>query len=99
MSVPRIGAKQHFIRTLESQGLLDRQIEFLPTDTEFAERKARGLGLTRPELSILLSYSKIVLFQQLLSNPPFADFAADAGVLFSFSPARDSLNNARFARL
>jgi glutamate dehydrogenase len=68
MSVPRLGAKQHFIRTLESQGLLDRQIEFLPTDAEFAERKARGLGLTRPELSILLSYSKIVLFQQLLDS-------------------------------
>jgi glutamate dehydrogenase len=68
MSVPRLGAKQHFIRTLEAQGLLDRQIEFLPSDIEFAERKARGLGLTRPELSILLSYSKIVLFQQLLDS-------------------------------
>ncbi|MBS0438814.1 MAG: NAD-glutamate dehydrogenase [Proteobacteria bacterium] len=68
MSVARIGAKQHFIRTLESQGLLDRQIEYLPSDAEFAERKARGLGLTRPELSILLSYSKIVLFQQLLES-------------------------------
>ena len=68
MSVSRLGAKQHFIRVLESQGLLDRQIEFLPSDAEFAERKARGLGLTRPELSILLSYSKIVLFQQLLDS-------------------------------
>ena len=68
MSVPRLGAKQHFIRTLEAQGLLDRLIEFLPSDIEFAERKARGLGLTRPELSILLSYSKIVLFQQLLDS-------------------------------
>jgi len=68
MSVARLGSKQHFIRTLESQGLLDRQIEFLPSDAEFAERKARGLGLTRPELSILLSYSKIVLFQQLLDS-------------------------------
>ncbi|MEO8672579.1 MAG: NAD-glutamate dehydrogenase domain-containing protein [Tahibacter sp.] len=68
MSVTRLGAKQHFIRTLESQGLLDRQIEFLPSDAEIAERKARGLGLTRPELSILLSYSKIVLFQQLLDS-------------------------------
>ncbi|MEP6938341.1 MAG: NAD-glutamate dehydrogenase domain-containing protein, partial [Rudaea sp.] len=68
MSVSRLGSKQHFIRTLESQGLLDRQIEFLPSDAEFAERKARGLGLTRPELSILLSYSKIVLFQQLLDS-------------------------------
>jgi len=68
MSVARLGSKQHFIRTLEAQGLLDRQIEFLPSDAEFVERKARGLGLTRPELSILLSYSKIVLFQQLLES-------------------------------
>ncbi|ODV19052.1 MAG: glutamate dehydrogenase [Lysobacteraceae bacterium SCN 69-25] len=68
MSVSRLGAKQHFVRTLEAQGLLDRQIEFLPSDAEFAERKARGLGLTRPELAILLSYSKIVLFQQLLDS-------------------------------
>ncbi|MFN7782360.1 MAG: NAD-glutamate dehydrogenase domain-containing protein, partial [Lysobacterales bacterium] len=68
MSVYRLGSKQHFIRTLESQGLLDRQLEFLPSDAEFAERKARGLGLTRPELSILLSYSKIVAFQQLLES-------------------------------
>ncbi len=68
MSVHRLGAKQHFIRTLESQGLLDRQIEFLPSDAELAERKARGQGLTRPELSILLSYSKIVLFNQLVET-------------------------------
>ncbi|HOU66861.1 MAG TPA: NAD-glutamate dehydrogenase, partial [Thermomonas sp.] len=68
MSVSRLGSKQHFIRTLESQGLLDRQIEFLPSDAELAERKARGQGLTRPELSVLLSYSKLVAFQQLLDS-------------------------------
>ncbi|WP_166207538.1 NAD-glutamate dehydrogenase [Cognatiluteimonas telluris] len=66
MSLSRLGSKQHFIRTLESQGLLDRQIEFLPSDAEIAERKARGQGLTRPELAVLLSYSKLVAFQQLL---------------------------------
>jgi glutamate dehydrogenase len=68
MSVQRIGAMQHFVRTLESQGLLDRQLEYLPSDADFAERKARGQGLTRPELSILLSYSKIVLYTQLLES-------------------------------
>ena len=68
MSVSRLGSKQHFIRTLESQGLLDRQLEFLPSDAEFAERKARGQGLTRPVLSILLSYAKIVIFQQMLNS-------------------------------
>jgi len=66
MSVSRLGSKQHFIRTLEQQGLLDRQIEYLPSDAEIAERKSRGQGLTRPELSVLLSYSKLVAFDQLL---------------------------------
>lgn len=68
MSVTRLGSKQHFIRTLESQGLLDRQLEYLPSDVEIADRKARGLGLTRPELAVLLSYSKLVAFQQLLES-------------------------------
>src|SRR3546814_289369 len=68
MSVSLLGSKQHFIQTLESQGLLDRQIEDLPSDSEIAERKARGLGLTRPELAILLSYSKLVVFQQLVDS-------------------------------
>ncbi len=68
MTLTRLGSKQHFIRTLESQGLLDRQIEYLPSDADIADRKARRIGLTRPELSVLLSYSKIVLFQQLLDS-------------------------------
>lgn len=68
MSVSRLGSKQHFIRTLEQQGLLDRQIEYLPSDAEMAERKARGQGLTRPELAVLLSYSKLVAFDELLRS-------------------------------
>jgi len=68
MSVKRLGSKQHFIRTLEKQGLLDRQIEFLPSDAELSARKARGQGMTRPELAVLLSYSKLVAFQQLLDS-------------------------------
>ena len=68
LSLTRLGSKQHFVQTLETQGLLDRQLEFLPSDAEFADRKARGLGLTRPELSVLLSYAKLVLFQQLLAS-------------------------------
>ena len=68
MSLSRLGSKQHFIRSLEQQGLLDRQIEYLPSDLELGDRKARGLGLTRPELSVLLSYAKLVLFQQLVES-------------------------------
>lgn len=68
MSLRRLGSKQHFIQTLEAQGLLDRQIEFLPTDAEIAERKAKGQGLTRPELAVLLAYAKLTAFQQLLAT-------------------------------
>jgi glutamate dehydrogenase len=68
MSASRLGSFGHFIRTLEGQGLLDRAIEFLPSDAELAERKSRGAGLTRPELSVLLSYDKIVIFNQLLES-------------------------------
>ncbi len=68
MSAARLGSKMHFITTLEAQGLLDRQIEYLPTDAQMVERKLRGQGLTRPELSILLSYSKLVAFPQLLES-------------------------------
>ncbi len=68
MSVKRLGSKQHFIRTLEQAGQLDRAIEFLPTDAELSQRKARGQGMTRPELAVLLSYSKLVAFAQLLES-------------------------------
>ncbi|MEO7073018.1 MAG: NAD-glutamate dehydrogenase domain-containing protein, partial [Rhodanobacter sp.] len=67
-SVPRLGSMAHFIRTLEAEGTLDRQVENLPSDAELADRKTRGVGLTRPELAILLSYDKIRLYQQLLDS-------------------------------
>jgi len=67
-SVKRLGSMAHFIRQLEAEGLLDRQVENLPSDAELAERKARHQGMTRPELSVLLSYDKIKLFQQLLES-------------------------------
>jgi glutamate dehydrogenase len=67
-SVGRLGSMAHFIRTLEAEGTLDRQVENLPSEAELAERKTRHQGLTRPELSVLLSYDKIRLFQQLLNS-------------------------------
>ncbi|MDO1527488.1 NAD-glutamate dehydrogenase [Fulvimonas sp. R45] len=67
-SAHRIGSLAHFIRTLEAEGTLDRQVENLPSEAELAERKSRGQGMTRPELAVLLSYDKIRLFQQLLDS-------------------------------
>jgi glutamate dehydrogenase len=57
-----------FIQTLEKDGKLNRAIEFLPSDEELAERHAVGQGLTRPELSVLVSYAKMVLKEQLVTD-------------------------------
>lgn len=67
-SGPRLGAKQHFINVLEEDGLLDRELEFLPDNEDLAERRDRGAGLVRPEVAVLLSYGKIMLYQQLLAS-------------------------------
>ncbi len=64
----RLPEFQHLIRTLERSGELNRALEFLPADDELAERRKRGSGLTRPELSILLAYSKIWLTNHLLAS-------------------------------
>ncbi|MBD1581406.1 NAD-glutamate dehydrogenase [Pseudoalteromonas sp. S16_S37] len=58
--------KVRFIHALEKEGKLDRTIEFLPTDEELAERAAADKDLTRPELSVLVSYSKMVLKESLV---------------------------------
>ncbi|HET9389229.1 MAG TPA: NAD-glutamate dehydrogenase [Steroidobacteraceae bacterium] len=64
----RLAEYQHLIRTLERSGELNRALEFLPPDDELGERRKRGAGLTRPELSILLAYSKIWLTHHLLDS-------------------------------
>ena len=55
-----------FIHELERSGKLDRSLEFIPNDDEIAERLAQDKGLTRPELSVLLAYSKMVLKEDLV---------------------------------
>lgn len=59
---------QRFIHELERQGSLNRSLEFLPTDDELAERQAANKGLTRPELSVLTAYGKMVLKEQLITD-------------------------------
>ncbi len=57
-----------WIRVLEKSGRLDRGIEFLPDDEELADRIASGRGLSRPELAIVLAYSKIALYSELVES-------------------------------
>ncbi|MGB0722071.1 MAG: NAD-glutamate dehydrogenase [Gammaproteobacteria bacterium] len=57
-----------FIKDFESSGRLNRAIEYLPGDEAIEERRARGLGLTRPELSVLIAYAKNAIYESLLES-------------------------------
>ncbi|HKP17746.1 MAG TPA: NAD-glutamate dehydrogenase [Gaiellaceae bacterium] len=74
-----------YLRSLEVAGSLDRALEFLPDDEVLAERKAAGLGLTAPELAILLSYTKIALYEEVLDSD-LPDEEAFSGELERYFP-------------
>jgi glutamate dehydrogenase len=58
----------YFIDDCVDKGLLDRELEFLPSQSELHERKSFNVSLTRPEVAVLVSYSKIILSRQLSSS-------------------------------
>ncbi|GAI96055.1 unnamed protein product, partial [marine sediment metagenome] len=57
-----------FLQDLEQQDKIDRELECLPEDETITERKSKGKGLTKPEIAVLLAYSKIVLKEQILAT-------------------------------
>lgn len=76
-----------FIHYLEKEGKLDRELEFLPCEDELAERLAAGKPLTRPELSVLVAYAKMVLKEQLLTGE-ITDDAWLSQLLIAYFPAQ-----------
>ena len=72
-SAARLSEYQHLMNSLERSGELNRALEFLPNDEQLTERRKGGAGLTRPELAIMLSYSKIWLSKHLLDSDVPAD--------------------------
>jgi len=82
----RSGEFRRFIRSFEDSGKLDRALEFLPSDEELAERRVQGKPLTRPELSVLISYSKAVLKEELIDSDLGADPYLGSAVRSAFPP-------------
>ena len=64
----RMDEYKRFMEYLEGEGKLDRSIEFLPDNEALADRVGAGQGLTRPELSLLISYSKADLKEALINS-------------------------------
>src|SRR3989338_5826997 len=55
-----------YMDSLESAGKIDRGVEYLPSIAEMKTRKSQNKGLTRPEIAVLLAYSKITLKEEIL---------------------------------
>jgi glutamate dehydrogenase len=97
------GFLQRLIQTLEARGLLDRAVEYLADDTQLAERRRRSQPFTRPELSVLLAYAKLTLYEDLLESavPDDPYLARELGRYFPKAIAErfpDALRNHRLHR-
>jgi len=58
-------------KELEHIAGLDSVVEFLPTPEEITQRLANNQGFTRPEIAVLMAYTKIQLKKELMaSNVP-----------------------------
>ncbi len=71
-----------FIQHLERTGQMSRRLEFLPDEGGFNERRLAKRGLTPPEVAVLIAYSKIELYQNLLNsdlpdNPDFEELLVE----------------------
>ncbi|MEU6646952.1 NAD-glutamate dehydrogenase [Saccharomonospora sp. NPDC046836] len=83
------------ISALESKGALDRELEALPSDAEFARLAKAGLGLTSPELATLLAHVKLDLKDELLASelPDVEVFSRRLGEYFP-TPLRQRFGGA-----
>jgi glutamate dehydrogenase len=73
-AAPMLSVHRRLVADLEAAGELDRELEALPSDTEFAELEEANLGLTSPELATLLAHVKLGLKDELLASElPDAD--------------------------
>jgi glutamate dehydrogenase len=68
MAPQLMDAQSRFMQYLEKADRLDRAIEYLPSNEEIADRRGKGRGLTSPERAVLLAYSKIWLYDELLAS-------------------------------
>ncbi|MEC9367753.1 MAG: NAD-glutamate dehydrogenase [Pseudomonadota bacterium] len=63
-----LGFQARLMRSLETDGLLDREVELLPDDNALEVRREQGQPLTRPELAVLLAYAKIDVYNELIAS-------------------------------
>lgn len=84
-----LDAQIRLLRMLEREGRLNRDIEYLPDDEELARRANAHEGLTRPEVSVLMPYAKLWLYDEVLeSNLPDDPVLVEELVRYFPTPVR-----------
>jgi glutamate dehydrogenase len=82
-----VGVHARQMERLEQTAGLDRALEFLPTAKQLQERHAAGLGLTSPELAVLLAYTKLELQRALVASDVPDDPYLRADLVAYFPPS------------
>ena len=77
-------AHVRLIETLEERGQLDRETEGLALSEQLGRRAAEGQGLTRPELAVLLSSTKLAIQDALEASDVPADPAMEPLLFHAF---------------
>ncbi len=80
-----VEAHQRLMAVLAESAGLDRELEALPSDHDLAMRQSGDRGLTRPELAVLLAFTKNLLADDLVESPLASDPTYD-GALLSYFP-------------
>ncbi len=85
-----LSVHRRLLRDLEQRGRLDRALEYLPDDPGLDERETAQLGLTSPELSVVLAYVKIVLEDEVAaSDLPDAEWFGSLLASYFPTPLRE----------
>ena len=80
-------AYARLMSSFEAEDRLDRALEHLPDEKELAALRTQNLWLSRPELSVLIAYAKMKMFDELVDSTAPDDPALERE-LFGYFPTQ-----------
>jgi glutamate dehydrogenase len=86
-SAADLPAYEALMEDLEHAGVLDRDVEALPTEEELSRRKQAGAGFSRPELAVLFACARSEFARSIEGPPLTGEDALTPCVLRYFPPS------------